>query len=111
MGGRINGGVAGQVFFDGCAVHFFHHLRVVIPVIIPLDEFSAIEAHLAAAVGVVDQLNRHILAMFDDPANRKRIEESFYDIVRLTADEYAARVRADVARWDRIVRETGIEVQ
>jgi tripartite-type tricarboxylate transporter receptor subunit TctC len=60
---------------------------------------------------IVDQLNRHILAMFDDPANRKRIEESYYDIVRLSADEYAARVRADVARWDRIVKETGIQVE
>jgi len=60
---------------------------------------------------IVDELNRHILTMFDDSANRKRIEESFYDIVRLTADEYAARVRSDLARWSRIARETGIEVQ
>jgi hypothetical protein len=31
--------------------------------------------------------------------------------VRLTADEYAERVRSDVARWNRIVKETGIEAQ
>jgi len=60
---------------------------------------------------IVDELNRHIMTMFDDPASRKRIEVSFYDIVRLTADEYAARVRADLARWNRIVKEAGIEVQ
>jgi tripartite-type tricarboxylate transporter receptor subunit TctC len=60
---------------------------------------------------IVDELNRHILSMFDDPANRKRIEDSYYTILRLSADEYAERVRADVARWSRLVRENGIEVQ
>lgn len=60
---------------------------------------------------IADQINRHIMTMFDDPANKKRYEEGFYDIVRLTADEYAARVRSDVARWNRIVKETGIEAQ
>jgi tripartite-type tricarboxylate transporter receptor subunit TctC len=60
---------------------------------------------------IVDQLNRHIMTLFDDPANKKRYEEGFYDIVRLTADEYAARVRSDLARWSRIVKETGIEAQ
>jgi tripartite-type tricarboxylate transporter receptor subunit TctC len=60
---------------------------------------------------IVDQLNHHIMTMFDDAASAKRIEESFYTIVRLTADDYAARVRFDIARWSRIVREAGIEVQ
>ena len=57
------------------------------------------------------ELNGHILAMFDDPANKKRYDESFYDTMRLSADEFAARVRSDVARWERIVKETGIEAQ
>ena len=54
---------------------------------------------------------RHILTMFDDPANKKRYDEGFYDIIRLSADEFAERVRSDVARWERIVKETGIEAQ
>jgi tripartite-type tricarboxylate transporter receptor subunit TctC len=60
---------------------------------------------------IVDEINRHILTMFDDPANKKRYEEGFYDILRLSSDEFAARVKSDVARWDRIVKETGIEAQ
>jgi tripartite-type tricarboxylate transporter receptor subunit TctC len=51
------------------------------------------------------------MTMFDDPANRKRYDEGFYDIIRLSADEFAGRVRSDIARWERIVKETGIEAQ
>ena len=38
---------------------------------------------------IVDQLNGHIMTMFDDPANKKRYDEGFYDIIRLSADEFA----------------------
>jgi tripartite-type tricarboxylate transporter receptor subunit TctC len=31
--------------------------------------------------------------------------------LKLNADAFAARVKSDVARWDRIVKETGIEAQ
>jgi tripartite-type tricarboxylate transporter receptor subunit TctC len=60
---------------------------------------------------IADEINRHILTMFNDPANKKRYEEGFYDILRLSSDEFAARVKSDLARWDRIVKETGIEAQ
>jgi len=60
---------------------------------------------------IANELNAHINAMFDDPVIRKRFDESYYDVMRLSADEYAARVKADVAKWERIVRETGVEAQ
>jgi tripartite-type tricarboxylate transporter receptor subunit TctC len=60
---------------------------------------------------IADQLNGYVMEFFDDPANKKRYEEGFYDIVRLSSDGYAARVRSDVAKWKRIVAETGIETQ
>jgi tripartite-type tricarboxylate transporter receptor subunit TctC len=60
---------------------------------------------------IADEINRHILAMFDEPNIKKRYEEGFYDIVRMNADEFGARVRSDVARMDRIVKETGLEAQ
>ena len=60
---------------------------------------------------IVDEINAHIGTMFDDPALRKRFDESYYDVMRLSADEFAARVKADVAKWERIVKETGVEAQ
>ncbi len=60
---------------------------------------------------VVDQINAHIRAMLEDPAVKKRYSESFYDIMKLSADQFAMRVKSDVARWERIVKETGVQAQ
>lgn len=60
---------------------------------------------------VVDALNGHIQKMLDDPANKKRYAHSFYDTMRLSADAFAARVKADADKWERVVRQTGIRTQ
>lgn len=60
---------------------------------------------------VVDQLNSHIAALVDDPDNKKRFDESFYDPMKMSPEQFSARVTADVARWERIVRDTGVEGQ
>jgi tripartite-type tricarboxylate transporter receptor subunit TctC len=60
---------------------------------------------------IVDEINRHIQAMFRDPASKKKFDESFYDAMPMTADEFAARVKSDVAKWKRIVKDAGIEPQ
>jgi tripartite-type tricarboxylate transporter receptor subunit TctC len=49
--------------------------------------------------------------MVVDPATKKKFDESFYDGTPLTADQFAARVRSDVAKWERIVKDAGIEPQ
>ena len=49
--------------------------------------------------------------MLDDPANRKRFDENFYDPMRMSPDQFATRVKADVAKWERIVQRTGIQVE
>ena len=61
--------------------------------------------------GMVDALNGHLRKMLDDPANKKRYEDSFYDTMRMSADEFAARVKADAAKWERVVQQTGIKTQ
>lgn len=76
-----------------------------------VETWYALFAPRGTPKAIVDELNGHIMTMFDDPTNRKRYEEGFYDIIRLSADEFAERVRSDVARWERIVKETGIEAQ
>jgi tripartite-type tricarboxylate transporter receptor subunit TctC len=60
---------------------------------------------------VVDELNGHIQAMFRDPALKRKLDEGFYDAMPMSADAFAARVRSDVAKWERIVKETGVEPQ
>jgi len=60
---------------------------------------------------IADQLNEHIQAMFADPAYKKKFEDSFYDLMPMSTDQFAARVKTDVAKWERIVKETGLEPQ
>jgi len=59
----------------------------------------------------VDKLNGHIQAMFRDPVLKKKLDEGFYDAMPMSADAFAARVRSDVTKWERIVKETGVEPQ
>ena len=60
---------------------------------------------------IVDQLNGLVQAMFADPAYKKRFDDSFYDLMPMTAEQFSARVKADVTKWERIVKETGIDAQ
>jgi tripartite-type tricarboxylate transporter receptor subunit TctC len=56
-------------------------------------------------------LNGHVGTMLDDPANRKRFDDSFYEPMRMSPVEFAARVKADVAKWERIVQQTGVQAE
>ena len=60
---------------------------------------------------LVDTLNAHLAALLDDAANKKRFDDNFYDIKKLSADAFAALVNAEAANWKRIVKETGVEAQ
>jgi tripartite-type tricarboxylate transporter receptor subunit TctC len=60
---------------------------------------------------IVDELNGHIQAMFRDGAHKKKLDEGFYEAMPMSAHAFAARVRSDVAKWERIVKETGVEPQ
>ena len=60
---------------------------------------------------IVEQLNGAVATMLDDPVNKKRFADNFYDPMRMSPDQFAARVKADVAKWERIVQQTGIQVE
>src|SRR5262249_24529386 len=55
--------------------------------------------------------NAPVRAMAVDPANRQKFDESFYEPLPLSAEGLAARVGSDVAKWERIVNDAGIEPQ
>ena len=58
---------------------------------------------------VVDQLNAHVRALAGDPDARPRLDAAFLDQSTLNADEFAAQVKADAVKWERIVRESGVK--
>jgi tripartite-type tricarboxylate transporter receptor subunit TctC len=57
----------------------------------------------------VDQLNAHVRALAGDPDARPRLDAAFLEQSTLTADKFAAQVKADAVKWERIVRESGVK--
>ena len=46
-----------------------------------------------------------------EPDARKRLEATFIDPLALTQSEFAALVKADAAKYERILREQGIKLE
>jgi tripartite-type tricarboxylate transporter receptor subunit TctC len=59
---------------------------------------------------IVGKLNQYVRELGDDADMRRRLEANFLDLATMNADEFAAQVKADAAKWERIVRETGIRL-
>jgi tripartite-type tricarboxylate transporter receptor subunit TctC len=60
---------------------------------------------------IVDQLNGYTRDVQADPEAKKRLEATFIDPLALTQDEFAATVKADAVKYERIVREAGIKLE
>jgi tripartite-type tricarboxylate transporter receptor subunit TctC len=58
---------------------------------------------------IVERLNTHVRALADDPDSRRRLDAAFLEPMPQKAAEFAAQVKADAARWERIVRESGVK--
>ena len=59
---------------------------------------------------IVDQLNGYVRELAQDPDARKRLGANFIDPAVMTAAEFAALVKTDAVKWERIVREAGVKV-
>jgi tripartite-type tricarboxylate transporter receptor subunit TctC len=60
---------------------------------------------------VIDRLNADIAALLDDPVNKKRLDDNFYDSKKMSADAFAAFVKAEAAKWEHVVKDAGLEPQ
>jgi tripartite-type tricarboxylate transporter receptor subunit TctC len=60
---------------------------------------------------IVDQLNLYTRTVHHDAESQRRLDANFVDSLILTASEFAAAVKADAVKWERIVRETGAKVE
>jgi tripartite-type tricarboxylate transporter receptor subunit TctC len=58
---------------------------------------------------IVNKLNGYILALLDDPSNEKRMKDAYMEAWKMSADEFAAFVKAEGVKWQRIVQDSGIQ--
>jgi len=60
---------------------------------------------------IVARLNAEAVAMLDDPEARRRISNEGADPIGSTPEQFSARVRSEVAKWAKVIREAGIATQ
>ena len=60
---------------------------------------------------IVDRLHRELVAILRVPAVRSDLSAKGMEVVGNTPEQFAAELRADVARWGPIVKATGIVVE
>jgi tripartite-type tricarboxylate transporter receptor subunit TctC len=59
---------------------------------------------------IVEQLNGYVRDLARDADASKRLTANFIDPAAMTASEFADLVKADAAKWERIVRDAGIKI-
>jgi tripartite-type tricarboxylate transporter receptor subunit TctC len=59
---------------------------------------------------IVARLNGYVRELGEDAEARKRLAANFIDPAVMTATDFAALVKADAGKWERIVRDAGIKV-
>src|SRR5262249_3273818 len=59
---------------------------------------------------IVNQLNAYARELAQDVDAKKRLDANFVEPLSMTAPDFAALVKADAARWERIVKESGIKL-
>ncbi len=60
---------------------------------------------------IVNALNGHVRAMYDDPAARMRLDASFLTPMPMNAAEFGSLVKAEYNEWERVVRDSGLQPQ
>jgi tripartite-type tricarboxylate transporter receptor subunit TctC len=58
---------------------------------------------------VVARLNGEINKILDDPATRQKLIDAGANVMPLSRDEFAAFVKAESEKYERIIRETGVK--
>jgi len=57
---------------------------------------------------IVAALNREVVGIMQDPAIQKWLQAQGAEAMSSSPEEFAAYIRRDVAKWARVVKETGI---
>ncbi|HSB49359.1 MAG TPA: tripartite tricarboxylate transporter substrate binding protein [Burkholderiales bacterium] len=58
---------------------------------------------------ILAKLNADLNRILNDPAVRKRLEDQAVDVAPSTPEQFVAHVRAETAKWNKVVRDGGLE--
>lgn len=76
-----------------------------------VDSWVGILAPAKTPRPVVDRLQKEIAAVLAEPEVRARYDVLGIEPVGNTPDQFAAQIKADLARWETVVKQAGIKVE
>jgi tripartite-type tricarboxylate transporter receptor subunit TctC len=74
------------------------------------ETWFALFAPRGTPKAILDQINGYTRSIHDDPEMAKRIASSYVTPFPLTQEEFAALVKSDAVKWERVVRESGAKL-
>ena len=74
------------------------------------DTLTGILAPAGTPKAIIDKWNAAIVKMAADPETRKKLETLGFVPVANSPDQFAERIKSEMARWDKVVKAAGIHV-
>jgi tripartite-type tricarboxylate transporter receptor subunit TctC len=74
------------------------------------ETWFALFAPKGTPKAILDQMNGYTRSIHDDPEMSKRIASSYVSPFPHTQDAFAALVKSDAVKWERMVRESGAKL-
>ena len=68
-------------------------------------------APAATPVPVLEKVHSDLVAVLREPELRQRFREMVIDVAPMSREEFAQFIRAETARWARVIKEAGIPLQ
>ena len=75
------------------------------------DTLTGIVAPAATPKAIIDKWNAAIVKMVADPETKKKLDTLGFVPVASSANEFAERIKSELARWDKVVKTAGIHVE
>jgi tripartite-type tricarboxylate transporter receptor subunit TctC len=76
-----------------------------------VDSWVGIMAPARTPRPIVERLQRELAEVLKDPEVRSRYATLGIEPVGNTPEQFAAQIRADLARWEKVVRTAGTRVE
>ncbi len=74
------------------------------------DTLTGILAPAGTPKAIIDKWNGAIVKMAADPETRKKLDTLGFVPVANSPEQFAERIKAEMARWDKVVKAAGIHV-
>lgn len=78
---------------------------------VAMDAYFGMLAPAGTPQAIVDKLNAEIVALLREPETRARFEKAGLDIVGSSAEQFSARLKADLEKFSRVAKALGAKAE